>query len=234
MVFSRGADEHPGALAFDSLLRTAEGPAVMHGVRGHHARHARQVPADLGLHRPPEGGDQHAPHAVRQPADDCAGLALPRAREAGAGRLAAVEPHLRRQSQPEHGAAQRRHAVDRRGPAGAGADREDAGATCARCSRRCYFNVPRGLDMLLPLLEADRRAGAALLRAPARACSMPARRCRRPPGSGCRRWRATRARRAGVADHVVGLDRNLAGRHQRALEARPRRQHRRCRCRAWS
>ena len=42
------------------------------------ARHARQVPADLGLHRPPEGGDQHAPHAVRQPADDRAGLALPR------------------------------------------------------------------------------------------------------------------------------------------------------------
>ena len=76
------------------------GPAVMRGLRGHHARHACQVPADLGLHRPPQGGDQHPPHAVRQPADDRAGLALPRAREAGAGRLAAVEPHLRRQPQP--------------------------------------------------------------------------------------------------------------------------------------
>ena len=28
-VFSRGADEHPGALSFDSLTRTAESPAVM-------------------------------------------------------------------------------------------------------------------------------------------------------------------------------------------------------------
>ena len=33
------------------------------------------------------------------------GVALPGGREAGARRLAALEPHLRRQQQPEHGAA---------------------------------------------------------------------------------------------------------------------------------
>ena len=47
-------------------------------------------------------------------------------RAAGAGRLAAVEPHLRRQPQRRHRPLQRRHALHRRRQADAGADRRDA------------------------------------------------------------------------------------------------------------
>ena len=55
---------------------------------------------------------------------------------AGDRRLAAVEPHLRRQPQLQHDAAQRRHALHRRGQAGAGADRRARSPTCARCRPR--------------------------------------------------------------------------------------------------
>ena len=52
---------------------------------------------NLRLHRNAESGDQHPRHAMRQPADAAAMLALRHPNAAGAGRLAAVEPHLRRQ-----------------------------------------------------------------------------------------------------------------------------------------
>jgi feruloyl-CoA synthase len=58
-------------------------PGGDEGLRRHPARRPRQVPADQRQHRPPQGGDQHPPHAVRQHADDGPGVALPRAREAG-------------------------------------------------------------------------------------------------------------------------------------------------------
>jgi feruloyl-CoA synthase len=188
-VFSQGAEAFPGALSLRQPAAHRREPGGEGRLRRDPARRPRQVPADLGLDRPPQGGDQHPPHAVRQPADDRPGLALPRAREAGTGRLAALEPHLRRQPQPEPGAAQRRHAVHRRRPAGAGADREVDAATCARCAPTLYFNVPRGYEMLLPFIEAD----DALAGASSPGCawpSTPAPRCRRPPGSGSRRWRA--------------------------------------------
>ena len=66
-----------------------------------------------------------------------AGLAVPRGHAAGGGRLAAVEPHLRRQPQLQHGAAQRRHALHRRRQAGARAWSRPRRATCARSRRRC-------------------------------------------------------------------------------------------------
>ena len=141
----------------------------------------------------PEGRDQHAPHAVREPADDRAGLAVPRGPAAGGGRLAAVEPHLRRQPQLQHGAAQRRHALHRRRQAGAGPDRDHraqprarsrrpctstcrAASTCCcrswRRTRRCARNFFRDLDMLF---YAARRAAA------------------EPLGPPARRWPATRS-----------------------------------------
>ena len=61
--------------------------------------------------------------------------------------------------------AQRRRAVDRRGPAGAGAGGE-VGEEPARGKPTLYFNVPRGFDMLLPFLEKD-EPGARILRPPA-------------------------------------------------------------------
>ncbi len=87
----------------------------------------------------------------------------------------------------QHGAAQRRHAGHRRRPAGAGADRAQRGQPV------------RGAADGLFQRAARLRHGAALAGGrPARWrgacssgcawCSMPAPRCRRPPGSACRRW----------------------------------------------
>ena len=79
MVFSRNADAHRRRAALRAAADAAqETPAVMQAFEAILPDDPRQVPADLRLHRQAQGGDQHAPHAVRQPADDCADLALPR------------------------------------------------------------------------------------------------------------------------------------------------------------
>ncbi len=91
--------------------------------RGHRRRDHRQIPVHLRLHRPAQGGHQHPRHAHREPAAACADLAVSRRGAARPARLAAVEPHLRRQSQFQSGPAPRRHAVHRRRPAGARPDR---------------------------------------------------------------------------------------------------------------
>ena len=86
----------------------------------------RQVPVHLRLDQAAQGGDQHPPHVVRQPAADAPVDAGAGRGAAGAGGLAALEPHLRRQPQLRHDALQRRHALHRRRQAGAGADGRDA------------------------------------------------------------------------------------------------------------
>ena len=83
------------------------------------------------------------------------GAAAPRRRAAGPVRLAAVESHVRRQSQLRHRALQRRNAVHRRGEADAGGVRHDDSRTCAEIATTAYFNVPRGYDLLVPRLRAD-------------------------------------------------------------------------------
>jgi hypothetical protein len=105
-------------------------------------RHHRQVPVHLGLDQAAQGRDQHAPHDVRQPADAAPVPGLPGRGAAGAGRLAALEPHLRRQPQRRHHALQRRHAVHRRRQAHAGASPRRC-ATCARSRPRCTSTCPR-------------------------------------------------------------------------------------------
>ena len=65
-----------------------------------------------------------------------AGLAATATRVAGAGRLGAVEPHRRGQQELRARAAQRRHAVRRRGQAGARRVRRRRCATCTRSRRR--------------------------------------------------------------------------------------------------
>ena len=72
-----------------------------------------------------EGRDQHAADAVRQPGADPHRAGRSWRRAAGALRLAAVEPHLRRQPQLRPRALQRRHALHRRRQADAGGVRHD-------------------------------------------------------------------------------------------------------------
>ena len=209
---------HPGCWRRDS-----GGDA---GLRGDPSRAPRQVPADQRLHRPPEGRHQHPPHAHGQPAADRAGLAVRHAPPAAAAGLAAVEPHLRRQPQLQHGARAWRQPGDRRGPAGAGLDREDGRATCARCRPNFYFNVPRGFDLLLPFLEQDDDLRERVLRAAGRHL-LRGRGAAAEPVGAHRRGGAERARPAAVVHLGLGRHRDGACRHQRALADRPRRLHRR-------
>ena len=91
------------------------------------SRDHRQDPVHLGFHRRAQGRHQHPRDAHGQPAGHRPVLAIPRGDPAGAGGLAALEPHLRGQPQLQHGASPRRHFVRRRGQAGAGPGRGDGG-----------------------------------------------------------------------------------------------------------
>jgi feruloyl-CoA synthase len=203
-VFSRGAETFPGALAFDSLLRTAESPAVMPGLRGHPARRPRQVPADLGLHRPPEGGDQHPPHAVRQPADDGQVWRF----------LEHEKPVLVDWLPWSHtfGGNHNLNMVLRNGgtlyidegPPAPGLV-EKTLANLREVQPTLYFNVPRGFDMLLPLLEADEA-----WRAPSSRAAHGVLRRRRAAAGHLGRleaWRAACGRATGVVHHLWGSPR---------------------------
>ena len=118
-------------------------------------RHRRQDPVHLRLDRHAQGRDQHAAHAVRQPADDPRRACLSRRRAAGDGRLVAVESHLRQQPQFQHGALQRRLALHRRGQAAARAI--DATVRNLRdVAPTIYFNVPKGFEMLCHISPRSR------------------------------------------------------------------------------
>ena len=88
-------------------------------------------------------------------ADDPPALAVPRRRAAGAGRLAAVEPHLRRQPQLRHGALQRRHALHRRGQADCPAPSARPCATCARSRRPSTSTCPRASRCCCRICASD-------------------------------------------------------------------------------
>ena len=118
-------------------------------------RHDRQGAVHVGVDRPAEGRHQHAADAVLEPGDDPLGAAVPRRRAAGAVRLAAVEPHRRRQPQLRPRALQRRHALHRRGQADAARSSAPRCAICARSPATAHFTVPRTYEMLLPHLRSD-------------------------------------------------------------------------------
>ena len=110
VVLTAGARARPRQHA---LCRPAGHASHARGGRrhaGHRAGHDRQVPVHQRLDQAAQGGDQHPAHVVRQPAADGPEHAGADRGAAGAGGLAALEPHLRRQPQLRHGGLQRRHA----------------------------------------------------------------------------------------------------------------------------
>src|SRR5438067_88536 len=110
----------------------------------------------LGLDRHAERCDQYARHAVREPAAARAGVAVRRGPAAGGGRLAALEPHLRRQSQFQPGAAQRRHAVRGWRQAAARVGRDDGEELGGALADDVLQRAAR-LRPLLPYLERDEK-----------------------------------------------------------------------------
>ncbi len=108
-----------GVTEFSELLATEPGAGIDAAYAATRSGHGGEDPLHLGLHRRAQGRHQHPPHALLQPGGAGADLAVPHRAAAGAGGLAAVEPHFRRQPRHQPGAAQRRHALYRRRQAAA-------------------------------------------------------------------------------------------------------------------
>ena len=143
VVLTQGTLDDRAVTPFDALLAT---PPAASG----DAAHAQVGPDTIakflftsGSTKLPKAVHQHPAHAVRQPADDSPEHDLPGRRAAGAGRLAAVEPHLRRQPQRRHCALQRRHALHRRGQAHAQGHRRDAAQPARGLAHRPTSMYPR-------------------------------------------------------------------------------------------
>ena len=99
---------------------------------------------------------------------------------AGVRRLAALEPHLRRQSQLQHDAAQRRHALHRRRQADAGADRAHGRESARGLAHRV---LQRAARVRLAARPPGEGRGAAQRSLPASISSSTRRRpCLRPCG----------------------------------------------------
>ncbi len=122
------------AISFRSDRGDAGNAGRRTSLQGRDAGHDRKIPVHLGFDRHAEGCHQHPAHADLEPAGQGADLDVPRrgARRSRDPRLAALEPHLRRQPQFQPGAAQRRHALCRRRQAGAGTVRDLAGQPAQR------------------------------------------------------------------------------------------------------
>ena len=221
----------PGCCRFPACWRRTTTQRCS-GLRCAWARTRREDPVHLGLDRRAQGRRQHAAHAVREPAvlaqagRSCAD-APPVHR-----RLAAVEPHLRRQPQLQHGAAPRRHALHRRRQAGA---RRSIERTVAQPARDPADAVLQRAARLRHAAAATSSATRRCARRSSASCSVifyagggaAARTC--GSGSSASRGDARRARADGLG---VGLDRDVAARHRRAFPDRARRRDRRCRRRA--
>jgi len=153
-VFSRGAEDFPGALAFDSLLRTAEGPAVRAAFEAitpdTHAKylltsgstgHPKVV---INTHRMLCANQQMIAQVWRFLGHEKPVLVdwLPWSHTFGGNHN--LNMVLRNGGQL---------VIDEGRPAPGLI--EKSVAKLAEVQPTVYFNVPRGLDMLLPFLEAD-------------------------------------------------------------------------------
>ena len=213
-------DRHPDRGA---ARRGAE-RARRRGVRPDRARHDREDPLHFRVDRHPQGRDQHPPHAVLEPADGGAGVAVPRGPPAGARRLAALEPHVRRQLLLQHGAAERRHAPHRRRQARAGA-RRDHRAEPQGDLADGVLQRPARLRPPAAVPRAGRGAPGELL--PRRRVRLLRRRGAAAEPVGAAREGRRRGRRRAHAVLGVGLDRDRAARDRGALAHRSRRRGRR-------
>ena len=136
----------------------------------------------LGLDRQSQGGHQHPADDLRQSGDAARDAGVPEGRAARDRRLAAVEPHLRRQPQYRADAVQRRLDVSGRGQADARRHRGDR-AQSSRDFADGLFQRAEGLRIAAAL--SARRQGAArkILPSAARDVLLAAPRCRRSSGT---------------------------------------------------
>ena len=221
--------------ARDPVRRTADGePTDAVDARPRQGRpgHDRQIPVHLGLDRLPQGRHQHPAHAVLEPGDDPRQPGLHRRRAAGAGRLAAVEPHLRRQPRFRHGARTTAARSTSTRASRCPAPSKPPCATCARSRRPSISTCPRASRCCCRICAATRRCGRTSS-AGSRCCSTPAQAWRSTSGTSCRRWR----RHHGRAHHLPvqpRLDRDRAGCARAHLGIRRSPATSACRCRASS
>jgi feruloyl-CoA synthase len=153
-VFSRGAEEFPGALAFDALLRTAEGPAVQEAFDA-------ITPDTHAKYLLTSGSTGHPKVVINTHRMLCANQQM----LAQTWRFLAQEKPIVVDWLPwshTFGANHNLHLVMRHGGTlvideGRPAPGliEKSVANLVEVQPTLYFNVPRGLDLLLPFLEAD-------------------------------------------------------------------------------
>ena len=244
-------------VATDAASRRCSARPATRAVDDAHARVAADTHREDALHvridRLAEGRHQHAADAVRQSGADSHGDGVPRRRAAGAVRLAAVEPHVRRQPQlrPRRSTtaarctsttARRRRRASRRPSPTCARSRRPRTSTCRAatscCCRRfaptrafCRHFFSRAADAVL------RRGRAAARRSPTRSRSSPstpaASASRGSPGSARPRPRRLRcapgampapvAGRIGVP--VPGVELKVVPVGDAARSARPRSEH---------
>ena len=162
VVFSEGADGYPGALHFDSLARTAEGPEVMRAF-------AAITPDTHAKYLLTSGSTGHPKVVINTHRMLCANQQM----VAQAWRFLEHEKPVLCDWLPwshTFGGNHNLHLVLRNGGFLAIDDGRPLPGQIERSLRNAcdirptlHFNVPRGLDMLLPLLEADEAAAQALL-----------------------------------------------------------------------
>ncbi|MED5622409.1 feruloyl-CoA synthase [Ideonella sp. BN130291] len=157
VVFSHGADRFPGALSFDSLTRTAEGPQVMQAM-------AEVTPDTHAKYLLTSGSTGHPKVVINTHRMLCANQQM----IAQAWRFLEHEKPVIVDWLPwshTFGGNHNTNLVLRNGgtlvidegrPAPGLV--EKSLANLIEVQPTLYFNVPRGLDLLLPLLEADEAA----------------------------------------------------------------------------
>ncbi len=178
-------------------------------LRRHWPRHHRQGALYLGLDRHAQGRDQHSAHADVEPDHVDLLLAVSRSTTAGAGRLAAVESYLRRQSQFQHGVAPWRHVMDRRRQARAGFDRPHDRQSARNLADHRLQRAARFCPAAR-LFENDRGARGRFFSNISFLSSTPAPPCRKPCGNGLNRLILRRPRPPTADDLGLGPDGNRA------------------------
>jgi feruloyl-CoA synthase len=153
-VFSQGADDFPGAIAFDSLTRTAEGPAVMQAF-------AQITPDTHAKYLLTSGSTGHPKVVINTHRMLCANQQM----VAQAWRFVEQEKPVIVDWLPwshTFGGNHNLNLVLRNGGTLVIDEGRPAPGLVEKSVRNLcevqptiYFNVPRGLDMILPILEAD-------------------------------------------------------------------------------